>query len=58
MPASASRGENVITVAKPEAERPLRRHRWENNIKMDLKYIVYEDADWIQLAQNKNQWLL
>jgi hypothetical protein len=25
---------------------------------MDLKYIVYEDADWIQLAQNKNQWLL
>jgi hypothetical protein len=26
---------------------------WEDNIKMDLKEIRYEDIDWIQLAQNR-----
>jgi hypothetical protein len=30
-----------ILVGKPEGKRPLRRprHRWENNIKMDLREI-------------------
>jgi hypothetical protein len=25
-------------------------HRWENNIKLDLKEAIYEDINWIQLA--------
>jgi hypothetical protein len=27
------------------------RHRWEDNIKMDLREIVYEDVSCTQLAQ-------
>jgi hypothetical protein len=32
------RGVNRVSVGKPEAKIPLRRprHRWEDNIKMDL----------------------
>jgi hypothetical protein len=30
---------------------PLGRPRWEDNIKMDHKVIVYEDVDCIQLGQ-------
>jgi hypothetical protein len=26
------------------------RHRWEDNIKTDLKDVGYEDVDWIFLA--------
>jgi hypothetical protein len=29
------------------------RRRWEDNIKMDLKEIVWENVDWIHLAENK-----
>jgi hypothetical protein len=34
-------------VGKPERKRPhgRTRHRWEDNIKMDLKEIGYEDVD-------------
>jgi hypothetical protein len=31
-------------------------HRWEDNIKIDLKEIVCDDVDWIHLAQGKDQW--
>ena len=42
-------------VGKPEGTRPLGRHRrrWENNIKMDIKDIGWEGADWIHLAQDR-----
>jgi hypothetical protein len=38
--------------------RPLgtRRHRWEDNIKIDVTEIVCVCADWIHLAQNRVQW--
>jgi hypothetical protein len=41
-------------MGKPERKRPLgrTRHRWEDWIRMDLREIV----DWIQLAQNRDQW--
>jgi hypothetical protein len=45
-------------VGKPEGRRPLGRprRRWEANIKMDLREIVWGGMDWIDLAQDWNQW--
>jgi hypothetical protein len=44
--------------AKPESKRPLGRprSRWEDNIKMDLREIGINGANWIQLAQDRVQW--
>jgi hypothetical protein len=45
-------------VANPEGKRPLRRprHRWEDNIRMDLREVGWEGVDWMHLAQDRNQW--
>jgi hypothetical protein len=45
-------------VGKPEGKRPLGRprHRWEDNIKMDLQEVGYGDMGWIELAQNRDRW--
>jgi hypothetical protein len=45
-------------VGKPEGKRPLGRprRRCVNNIKMDLREIGWDDMDWIDLAQNRDQW--
>jgi hypothetical protein len=45
-------------VGRPESKRPLRRprHRREDNIKMDLREIGINGANWIQLAQDRVQW--
>jgi hypothetical protein len=32
------------------------RCRWEDNIKMDLREIGIDGANWIQLAQDRVQW--
>jgi hypothetical protein len=42
----------------PEGKRPLvrPRHRWEDNIKMDLREIGIDGANWIRLAQDRVQW--
>jgi hypothetical protein len=32
------------------------RHRWVNNIKMDLREIRWDGMDWIDLAQDRDQW--
>jgi hypothetical protein len=32
------------------------RRRWEDNIKMDLREIVIDRVNWIQLAQDRVQW--
>jgi hypothetical protein len=39
-------------------KRPLGRPRrsWVDNIKMDLKEIGWDGVDWIDLAQNRDQW--
>ena len=36
-------------VGKPEGKRPpgRRRHRWDDNIKMDLQEVGWRDMDWI-----------
>jgi hypothetical protein len=43
-----------ITGGKRPLGRP--RHRWEDNIRMDSREIVWEGLDWMHLAQDKDQW--
>jgi hypothetical protein len=52
------RGVYSILVGRSEGKRPLGRHRrrWEDNIKMDLREIGFDEANWIQLAQDRAQW--
>jgi hypothetical protein len=47
-----------ILVGKPEGRRPLGRprRRWVDNIKMDLREIGWDDVDWIDLAQDREEW--
>jgi hypothetical protein len=47
-----------ILMGKPEGKRPIGRHRcrWEDNIRMDLGEIGWGGMDWIDLAQDRNQW--
>jgi hypothetical protein len=44
-------------VGKPEGKRPLGRprHRWEDNIRIDLREIKWEVVGWVHLAQDKDQ---
>jgi hypothetical protein len=46
-----------ILVGKPEGKRPLGRprHSW-NNIKMDVREMGWGGMDWIDLAQDRDQW--
>jgi hypothetical protein len=52
------RGVYRVLVGRPEGKRPLgrSRRRWEDNIKMDLREIGIDEANWIRLAQNRVQW--
>jgi hypothetical protein len=52
------RGVYSILVGKPEAKRPLvgPRRKWENNIKLDLREVGIDGANWIRLAHDKIQW--
>jgi hypothetical protein len=47
-----------ILVGKSEGKNPhgRPRRRWEGNIRTDLGEIEWEGADWIHLAQDRNQW--
>jgi hypothetical protein len=47
-----------ILVVKPEEKRPLGRprHRWEDNIRMNLRDLGWGGMDWFDLAQNRDQW--
>jgi hypothetical protein len=48
------RGVYRVLVGRPEFKRPLGRprRRWEYNIKMDLREIGIDGANWIQLAHD------
>jgi hypothetical protein len=54
----AERGIHGVLVGMPEGRRPLGKPRrsWEVNIKMDLREIGIDGANWIQLAQVRVQW--
>jgi hypothetical protein len=45
-------------VGRPQGKRRLGRprRRWEDNIKMNLRVIWIDEANWIQLAQDRVQW--
>jgi len=45
-------------VGNPEGNIPLGvpRHRWEDNINLDLYEVECEGMEWIDLTQDKNRW--
>jgi hypothetical protein len=46
-------------VGKPERKGTLGRprHRWEDNIKMEFKEVVWiRGMDWIDLAHDRDRW--
>jgi hypothetical protein len=47
-----------ILVGKPDGKRLIGRPRstWADNIKMDLREIGWDGVDWIDVAQDKDQW--
>jgi hypothetical protein len=55
-------GENMkayrTLVGMPEGKRPLGRprRRWADNIKMDFREIDWDGVDWIDMAQDRDQW--
>jgi hypothetical protein len=48
----------MILVGNPEGKRPLGRprRRWVDYIKMDLRETGWDGLDWIDLAQDRDQW--
>jgi hypothetical protein len=47
-----------LLLREPERKRPIGRprRRWKDNIKMDIREIGWDDIDWIDLAQDWDQW--
>ena len=47
-----------ILAGKPTGKRPLGRprHRWEDNIRMDLEEIGINEGNWIDPAQDMDYW--
>ena len=45
-------------MEKPEGKRTLGkpRCRWEDNIKMDLREVGCVPGEWIDLAEDRDQW--
>jgi hypothetical protein len=52
------RGVYRVLVGRPEGKRPLGRprHRWKDNIKMDLRETGIDEVNWIRVAQDRVQW--
>jgi hypothetical protein len=57
---TAGEGRDVyrVLVGRPKGKRPLGRprHRWEDNMKLDLREIEINGANWTQLAQDRIHW--
>jgi hypothetical protein len=47
-----------ILMGMPEGKRPLGRprRRWVDNIKIDLREIGWDGVDWVDMAQDRDQW--
>ena len=53
-----SRNAYRVLVGKPEGKRPCGRlrRRWEDNMKMDLREVGCDPREWIDLAEDRDQW--
>ena len=47
-----------VLMGKPEGKRPLGRprRRWGDNTKMDLREVDCDPGEWIDLAEDRDQW--
>ena len=47
-----------ILTGTPTGKRPLGRprHRWEDNMRMDLKEIGINSSYWVDSAQDRDHW--
>jgi hypothetical protein len=45
-------------LGKPEGNKPIGRprHRWEDNVKMDIHEVGCGGMGWIEVAQNRDRW--
>jgi len=52
------RGVFRILVGRPDGKSPLERprHRWKDNIKMDIQVVGFAGMDCIELAQDMDRW--
>ena len=52
------RGIYRVLLERPEGKKPIGRprHRWEDNIKIDLKEVGCGGMYWIELAQDRDRW--
>jgi len=52
------RGACSMLVGRPEGKTICRRprHRWEENIKMDIKKLGCAGMEWIDQAQDRGRW--
>jgi hypothetical protein len=52
------RGVYRVLVGRSEGKRPLERPRcrWEDIIKLDIREIGIDKANWIHLTQDRLQW--
>jgi len=52
------RGVYRILMGKPKGKRPLGRprHRWVDNIRMDLQEVGCGSMDWIGRTQDRDRW--
>jgi hypothetical protein len=46
----------VICLTTEEKALGRPRHRWEDNMKMDLQEVGFGVMDWIDLAQDREKW--
>jgi len=55
---SEERGVYRVLLGKLEGRRPLERprHRWLDNIRIDLQEVGCWCMDWIGLAQDRDRW--
>jgi hypothetical protein len=56
--ATMEKSRSLFRILKPTGKRPLGRlrHRWEDNIRMNLKEISINKRNWVDLAQNRDYW--
>jgi hypothetical protein len=47
---------NVRSMYRPGSLMTVARELWEDNIKMDIREVGWEDMNWIDLAPDRDRW--